>query len=221
MTSDFLTPQQEEFKSWQSNAWGSIREDHVAIEEAASKIWSAPDEDTEPQTLIDTLRLQSLSPFERLPDETLVTIMTYLDHGSLYCLSQVTGRFLRLSFDEIFEADAEWRAFRHTIDALRGGLGKRILVQPKGQDIKERTGGNGGESSTAAVQNSRLAQNEISAWNWNTVYKYDRGESGPRQQDFSESTKGKKEEKSPTEGGETMQEFMSSRSSWETASEDQ
>ncbi|KAI0470404.1 hypothetical protein GGR56DRAFT_678741 [Xylariaceae sp. FL0804] len=49
------------------------------------------------------------------------------DRASLYRLSQTAGRFLRLSFDAVFEADAEWRAFRHIAGALSDRPRRRLL----------------------------------------------------------------------------------------------
>ena len=53
--------------------------------------------------------------------------MELLDYESLYHLSQTTGRFLRLSFDLVFELDPAWRAFRHTVDTLSDGPKGRVL----------------------------------------------------------------------------------------------
>ncbi|KAI0976124.1 hypothetical protein F4678DRAFT_482369 [Xylaria arbuscula] len=104
-------------------AWRSIRDHHYQIEEAATRLNAAvtktpeqPEEEPHPSSAI-----------ESLPEEVLVAIMEYLDYGSLYRLSQTTGYFLRLSFDIIFELDASWRTFRHTVDRLSDGPKRRVL----------------------------------------------------------------------------------------------
>ncbi|KAI0392329.1 hypothetical protein F5Y17DRAFT_477772, partial [Xylariaceae sp. FL0594] len=87
---------------------------HAAIANAASHML-----ETRPSFNAHIPKL--LSPLERLLEEILLLIMSCLDYESLYRLSETSELFLRLSFDDVFESDAAWRAFRHTVDRLRGG----------------------------------------------------------------------------------------------------
>ncbi|KAI1822974.1 hypothetical protein F4861DRAFT_356601 [Xylaria intraflava] len=105
----------------QAQAWRSVRENKNQIEKAARRLQTI---DVEPEP--DAPSPQLLSPLERLPEELLILIMQCLDHESLYRLSQTTAHFLRLSFDNVFEMDAAWRAFRHTVDLLNDGPHKRL-----------------------------------------------------------------------------------------------
>lgn len=109
-----------------SQAWKSVREHHHQIEKAASRL-KAIDIKTQEQPEESSSEPHPLSALERLPEEILITIMEYLDYESLYRLSQTTGYFLRLSFDIVFEFDASWRTFRHTVDRLSNGPKRRVL----------------------------------------------------------------------------------------------
>ncbi|KAJ8115087.1 hypothetical protein ONZ43_g4748 [Nemania bipapillata] len=136
MSSDVLVPGQS-FGGSEARAWRSIREHRQEVRKAANLLRARGIgvqifEEQEP------LHVRPRSALESLPDEILVSIMEYLDYGSLYRLSQTTGEFLRLSFDGIFEVDAEWRTFRYTIDryfheedsrmtGLRSGPRMRVL----------------------------------------------------------------------------------------------
>ncbi|RWA12164.1 hypothetical protein EKO27_g2943 [Xylaria grammica] len=107
-------------------AWRSVREHYNQIKKAASQLEAITMKahasfETSPS------RTPPLSALERLPEETLIAIMEYLDYESLYRLSQMTGYFLRLSFDGVFEKDPSWRIFRYTIDGLGNGPGRTGL----------------------------------------------------------------------------------------------
>lgn len=73
---------------------------------------------------------RSGSPLELLPDEIQLQIMAQLDFSTLYCLSRTSPRFLRLSFDNIFEENPEWRTFRHTVDEVNGGRAFGLGTDP-------------------------------------------------------------------------------------------
>lgn len=126
MNATFLKPGQRRFETSQAEAWRSIRQSRRQVEDAASRLQTisieamAPLESKSP-------RSRPLSSLEKLPEETLIAIMEYLDYESLYRLSQTTGYFLRLSFDSTFESDPSWRTFRHTVDLLGNGPKGRVL----------------------------------------------------------------------------------------------
>ncbi|CAJ2506329.1 Uu.00g004590.m01.CDS01 [Anthostomella pinea] len=141
MRSVFLGPEQKRFAESQARAWAIIRRHHVAIGKAAERMIAInfsgepqrqPPHDVgaaskEMKTEIVQPPRSPLSRLESLPEEIHMQIMRLLDHESLYRLSQTTGQFLRLSFDSAFEADAGWRAFRHTADCLGDGPRRRIV----------------------------------------------------------------------------------------------
>ncbi|KAI0191191.1 hypothetical protein EV127DRAFT_480561 [Xylaria flabelliformis] len=105
------------FETSQADAWRNIRHSQRRVEDAASRLAAISIEIQAPLES-NTSHTRPLSSLERLPQEVLIAIMGYLDHESLYHLSQTTGYFLRLSFDSAFELDASWRTFRHTVDSL-------------------------------------------------------------------------------------------------------
>lgn len=90
---------------------------------------------------------QQLTPLERLPQEIKLHIMRFLDHFSLFRLTQAYGVFHVLAFDNIFEDDPYWRTLRHTVDCLEGGPENRVLPPgPKGGAASD--GGSGGNQTT-------------------------------------------------------------------------
>ncbi|KAI1344135.1 hypothetical protein F5Y15DRAFT_410986 [Xylariaceae sp. FL0016] len=120
----FLSPQQRDFDESRTRAWGLVRRHHGVVADAAKKLKTLEAQCVEEERHPSQHRLSAL---ERLPDEILVHVMVLLDNESLYRLSQTTAKFLRLSFDKEFEASGDWRAFRHTVDALSIGPKRRIL----------------------------------------------------------------------------------------------
>ncbi|KAI1155014.1 hypothetical protein F4825DRAFT_108542 [Nemania diffusa] len=135
MSTNIFKPGQS-FGSSQTQAWGSIREHRHEVEKAASRL-GAVSMEAQPSPEPTPINSRPSSALERLPDEVLIAIMGYLDHESLYRLSQTTGDFLRLSFDSVFEQDPSWKTFRYTVDQyfhdqdketeLRSGPRRRVL----------------------------------------------------------------------------------------------
>ncbi|KAI3337195.1 hypothetical protein HD806DRAFT_475946 [Xylariaceae sp. AK1471] len=180
----------EQEEASQASAWGSIRQHHNEIETAASRLNTIKIEAAE----TDSSHHYALSALELFPEEVLLAIMKYLDYESLYCLSQTTGYFLRLSFDSVFESDPAWRAFRHTVDGLSDGPSRRVL---DGIKCQARTAAMSQESPVLSGP-ARIHETESS------------GTSKPIQQPSREasaklSTKDEQE-------AETMLEFMARRS---------
>ncbi|KAI0460518.1 hypothetical protein F5B21DRAFT_519243 [Xylaria acuta] len=125
MSNNFLEPGQSRFETSQTEAWRSIRQRQRQVVDAASRLKAISIEARAPES--NPSHSRPLSSFERLPEEVLIAIMVYLDYESLYHLSQITGYFLRLSFDNTFELDPSWRTFRHTVDSLGNGPRRRVL----------------------------------------------------------------------------------------------
>ncbi|KAI0115903.1 hypothetical protein GGR51DRAFT_367420 [Nemania sp. FL0031] len=126
MGTDFVTPEQKSFAVSQAQAWRSVREQWREVGKTAILLQAAILKTRPPQEP-ESPNSRRLSALERLPEEVLIAIMERLDYESLYRLSQTTGYFLRLSFDNVFELDPGWRTFRHTIDEYfheyRRGIG--------------------------------------------------------------------------------------------------
>ncbi|KAI0166154.1 hypothetical protein GGR57DRAFT_13470 [Xylariaceae sp. FL1272] len=132
---DLPPPEQEQFESSTLSAWSSIRKNRSEIENAANRLASLtiqPEPEPKPASVLSQLAKASM--LERLPEEILISIMTYLDHPSLYLLTQTHDRFLRMSFDRVFESDANWRTFRHT--ELEHGFGNPRPYMVSGRAVQ-------------------------------------------------------------------------------------
>ncbi|KAI1268370.1 hypothetical protein F5Y18DRAFT_441124 [Xylariaceae sp. FL1019] len=113
---DLPSPEQRHFEASTLSAWSSIRENCSEIEKAASRLAALTIQpEPEPERVTALAPLKEATTLERLPEEILIHIMKYLDHESLYLLTRTKGHFLRISFDGVFESDASWRTFRHTV----------------------------------------------------------------------------------------------------------
>jgi hypothetical protein len=112
----------------------------VARDMVTSRGESVADDDNE------VTNTRQLSHLEKLPQEIKLQIMRFLDHFSLYRLTQAYEVFHVLAFDNIFEDDPYWRTLRHTVDCLGDGPENRVL--PQGTKGGASGGGGSGGNQT-------------------------------------------------------------------------
>jgi hypothetical protein len=101
---------------------------------------------------------REVTRLESLPQEIQLQIMRFLDHFSLYRLTQAYRIFHALAFDNIFESDPYWRTLRHTVDCMGDGPQNRVL--PQGESNGEASGSGNRPGSKGATSQLTKAEFE-------------------------------------------------------------
>ncbi|KAH8668583.1 hypothetical protein BX600DRAFT_460305 [Xylariales sp. PMI_506] len=121
------TPEAPTAQEWHipsTQWWQEIEQQAPDLMALARSMDTVPSVRDEPVHVLVTRHPTRL---ETLPQEILLKIMQNLDHYSLYRLTQAYDIFYKLSFDNVFEKDAQWRTLRHTADCLGDGPSRRVL----------------------------------------------------------------------------------------------